>query len=120
MIGAGHMKTSDNKSSFDVTPYNITDSSVKVPDSVIGGFDISDFELRYNPKLSEIEVYGGIKLGSTEEELKDAFGEPSSVTDLDTSKTYYYESTDVYRDYKFTIKEGKVTSIEWQNLVFNE
>lgn len=121
MIGAGQMLTSEDKRSFHVTPYNPTSSSSKVSEAVIGEVSLSYDNTKYDKKLAEIEVYGGIKLTSTMEEVKKVFGEPSSVTEGSTSTTYRYESEETYRNYKFIFdKEGKLSGIAWQNLVFNE
>ncbi|HJJ05838.1 MAG TPA: outer membrane protein assembly factor BamE [Clostridiaceae bacterium] len=121
MIGAGHMVTKDNKSSFSVTPYNNTGSSVNVSEAVIGGVDFDDTDIKYDEKIARIEVYGGIKIGSTKEEVKKVFGEPSSTVELSKSTSCEYKSKETYRSYTFKFdKEGKVTGIEWQNLVLNK
>lgn len=121
MIGAGQMMTTDDKRSFNVTPYNSTNSSIKVSEAVIGGVSLSYDNIQYDEKLAKIELYGGIKLTSTMEEVKEVFGEPSSVTEGTTSTRYSYESEETYRNYNFTFdKEGKLYGISWQNLVFNE
>ena len=121
MIGAGYIQTSENKNSFSVTPYNTTDSSIKVSEAVIGGITLDSYNTQYDEKLAEIEVYGGIKLGSTMDEIKQVFGEPSSSTEGTTSTTYRYESEETYRNYRFTFdEEGKLSGISWQNLVFEE
>lgn len=120
MIGAGRIVNKENKHIFDITPFNTTSSAIKVPDSVIGGVNINYVWAKNDERTTNFEVYGGIKLNSTEEEVKKVFGEPSSSTNTDSSKTYRYESDEVYRNYKFTFnQEGKVTSMSWQNLVFN-
>lgn len=119
MIGAGHMENSNGDTVFSLTPYNPSDSSVKVSESVIGGFDMGYVYAKDDETALNIEVYGGIKLGSTQDEVKEVFGEPTSTTSDLT--TYYYESEEVYRSYKFTFdEEGKVSNITWKNLVFNE
>lgn len=121
MIGAGYMYNSEEKSVFDVTPFNPSDSAVNIQDSFIGGFSLDDYSAKNDARLLTFEVYGGIKLGSTDEEVKKAFGEPSSVTDLEeyARTVYHYNSDEVYRSYKITFgEEGKVISIEWKNLEF--
>ena len=125
LIGAGTIVTSENKRTFNVTPYNPTASSVKVPDSVIGGISISDSNIRYDENLSKFEVYGGIKLGSTIDEVKKVFGEPSwsseGKTTYSSTISYRYYSDETYRDYSFTFnEEGKVSGMSWQNLVYNK
>lgn len=120
MIGAGHMLNSDNKNIFDVTPFNTKGSSIKVSEAVIGGIDLSYVTAKNDSKASDFEVYGGIKLGTSEAKVKEVFGEPSMVTDS-IAKVYRYESEETYRSYKFTFNEnGEVSNIQWQNLVFNK
>lgn len=118
MIGAGNMVNSASKNIFDVTPFNTKSSSIKVADAVIGGIDIDYYYAKNDKKAANFEVYGGIKLGSTKEAVKKAFGEPSS--EIGTN-VYKYESDETYRSYKFTFDdEEKVSEIVWQNLVFNK
>lgn len=121
MIGAGGMRDAENSRVFVLTPFNTTSSAIKVSDSVIGGLDLSDVWAEDDEKAFNIEVYGGLKLGSTEAEVKKVFGEPSNVVEVnDNTTALKYDSDEVYRGFDFTIKDGKVTTIQWQNLVFNE
>ena len=75
MIGAGYIQTADKKTSFYVTPYNTESSAVKVPDTSIGGFDLDEDNLKYDSKLADVEVVGGLKLGSSLDDVKKVFGE---------------------------------------------
>jgi|AKZA01.1.fsa_nt_gi hypothetical protein len=119
LIGAGSMRDSENNSIFSVVPFNPTASSVMLSNAVIGGIELNVFATRYNDKVENIEVYGGVKLGFTEEELKEVFGEPSNINTGDNYSVYRYNSDETYRHYKFRFdEEGKVSSIEWQNIVF--
>lgn len=121
MIGAGSMMNSEDKRIFSVTPFNTNNSPTKVSDAVIGGIDISYSSAKNDDKSANFEVYGGIKLGSTEEEVKKVFGEPTSVYEGSNYKSYKYESDEVYRSYDFRFNaDGKVSDIEWKNLVFNK
>lgn len=126
MIGAGGMMNSEEKAIFDLTPFNTKDSSIKASDAVIAGFELRYVSAKHDERSANFEVYGGLKLGSTEEEVKDIFGEPSSVNEIEsvagepTSKYCTYASDDVYRSYEFVFEEGKVSGIEWKNLVFAE
>ncbi len=117
MIGAGNMVNSNNENIFDVTPFNITSSKIKVSDSVIGGLNLSYVWAKKDKKSADFEVYGGIKLGSTKEEVESAFGKPNSVVN---NNVYKYVSEETYRSYTFTFDdEEKVSDIEWRNIVFN-
>lgn len=120
MIGAGYMQNDENKTVFHVTPFNIESSAIKITDAIIGGFSMGDSYAKNDKRSANFEVYGGIKLGADMEEVKFIFGEPSNTTETTNSVVYRYESSEVYRNYKFTFnKENKVTEISWQNLVFN-
>jgi hypothetical protein len=122
MIGAGYIVNSENKTVFQVVPYNIESSEVKILDAHISGFKLDEYDVKNDSRLADVEIYGGIKLGSTLEELQKVFGTKPSFTHEGTLWTSYdYESDEVYRDFRFRIdKEGKVIYIEWQNLVFND
>lgn len=118
MIGAGNMMNSSNKNIFDVTPFNTKSSTIMISDSVIGGVSINYTWAKDDKKSANFEVYGGIKLGSTKEQVKKVFGEPSTTS---SESTYTYNSDETYRNYKFTFnEEGKVSDIVWKNLVFNK
>lgn len=126
MIGAGRIYDSNKKIVCNLTPYNSTDSEITVADSVIGGVEVGDYQY---DKISEevlaldIEIVGGIKLGSSYDDVKKVFGETDKVYESETLgyKTYTYKSKEIYRSYEFTIdKDGKVSKIRWQNLVFNK
>lgn len=120
MIGAGYMQNDENKTVFHVTPFNIESSAIKITDAIIGGFSMGDSYTKNDERSANFEVYGGIKLGADMEEVKSIFGEPSNTSETTNSVVYRYESSEVYRNYKFTFnKENKVTEISWQNLVFN-
>lgn len=120
-IGVGYMMNSDNENIFNVTPYNNGASTVRLSETVIGGFNLDYVWAKNDERSSGFEVYGGIKLGSAMDEVKAVFGEPASVTEvtvLDKVSVYYeYESDETYRSYKFCFEEGIVTSISWQNMI---
>ncbi len=126
MIGAGRIYDSNKKIVCNLTPYNSTDSEITVADAVIGGVEVGDYQY---DKISDevlaldIEIVGGIKLGSSYDDVKKVFGETDKVYESETLgyKTYTYKSKEIYRSYEFTIdKDGKVSKIRWQNLVFNK
>lgn len=101
----------DNIPKFYVTVYNPTDTDISYADSVIGGF-----KLRNNSATDEVVkeavVYGGIQLGSTQEDVELAFGSPSSTV----GSSYIYRSSDPDKFYKFRFDEnGKVDTIEWRS-----
>lgn len=124
LIGGGSIYDSDNNRVMYVTPYNDTDSTITVEDAVLGGITIGSTRYSYIKDYEfalNAEVYGGIKLGSTKEELVAAFGEPTRTYAMDGTTTYYYNSEETYRNYKFYVDDnGKVSEIYWQNLVYND
>lgn len=121
MIGAGYIQTADKKTSFNVTPYNTESSAVKIPDTSIGGFDLDESNVKYDSKLADVEVVGGLKLGSSLDDVKKVFGETEEIYEGTNYDQYTYKSNEVYRSYKFKFSkdEKKVIGIEWKNLVFN-
>lgn len=70
MIGAGHLENSNKKSVLSVVPYNPGSSAAKIPDTLIGGFSLDSYDLKYESSLADVEIVGGIKLDSTIEEVK--------------------------------------------------
>ena len=101
---------------FNATAYNKDSSTVTVLDSWVGGLHVDTRGVSRDEKVADMEVYGGIKVGSTIEELKSVFGEPDEESSSDDE--YVYESKEVSRYYRFDIKDGKVTGITWMNRTF--
>jgi len=120
MIGAGYIQNAEHKSEFHITPYNDTKEKVLIPETKIGGFYLDGDNLKNDPKLANVEVYGGIKIGSSEEDVKKVFGEPSSKYETTSWTTLSYKSKEVYRNFEFRVKDGKVIYMGWQNLVYND
>ena len=126
VIGAGTMYNENDKRVFSMTPYNATDAEITVKDAVIGGFEAGEVEYAKIPQEVldlNIEVVGGIKFGDSLETVKAVLGEESSQYHADSLgyTSYTFKSKQVYRSYDITIdKEGKVSKIGWQNLVFNK
>lgn len=120
----------NNKDIFKVVPLNSTAETIKYSDAVFGGIELGD--VNYN-KISEetlsfdFEFIGGIKLGSTYDEIVKVFGEPDFKTEIKADEklnrlaytTYTYSSG--YKGFKFIIDEsGKTAKIEWNNYDYNE
>ena len=126
MIGAGAIQNDAGKRVLNLTPYNATTETITVADAVIGGCEVGEYEYSKIPQEVldlNVEVAGGIKLGSTLEDVEKVFGKTEDTyfaEGLGYTK-YTYKSSKVYRSYDFTIdKDGKVAKIYWQNLVFND
>ena len=126
VIGAGTIQNDEGKRVLNLTPYNATSDTITVADAVIGGCEVGDYEYSKVPQEVldlNVEVAGGIKLGSTLADVEKVFGKTEDTyfaESLGYTK-YTYKSKKVYRSYEFTIdKDGKVAKIYWQNLVFND
>ena len=126
LIGAGSIYNSDDKKVLSLTVFNASKEKIKVKDAVIGGFEAGSYEYGniedYVLDLN-LEVVGGIKFGSSLEDVEKVFGKTDNVYEATSLgyKTYTYKSKEVYRSYEFTIdKDGKVSKMRWQNLVFNK
>ncbi|MCR5146835.1 MAG: hypothetical protein K6B70_05785 [Clostridia bacterium] len=121
LIGGGAILNSEGKTVFDVTPVNVTKEKIKGADGQIGSFSIdqSDFE-----KLSgDVEIYGGITIGTSIEDIEAVFGKPSTKTDATeyAGPTYTYNAKARYRSFTFRFdKDGKLNSLRWQNYTFDK
>lgn len=119
MIGTIYMENEAGESIFDITPFNDGKSTVELSEAFIGGIRLDEHDAKDDERAADFEVYGGIKLGSTMDEVKAVFGEPTNLTERETYTVYRYESDETYRKYTFTFnEEGKVKTIEWMNLVY--
>ena len=125
LIGGGTIYNSSDKRVMSMTPFNTTSEAITVKDAVIGGLEVGEYEYdKISAEVLElnVEVVGGIKLGSTLKDIEKVFGKTTDTYYADSLgyTTYTYKSSEVYRSYEFTIgKDGKVSKIRWQNLVFN-
>ena len=121
LIGGGAILNSDSKTVFDVTPVNVTSEKIKGADGKIGSFSIDKSEAE---KLSgDVEIYGGITIGTSIEDIEAIFGEPKTKTDATeyAGPTYTYSANASYRSFTFRFdKEGKLDSFRWQNYTFNK
>lgn len=98
MVGAGDMRNSEDTEIFSVTPFDTKSSVIKLSDAVIGGLKLDDVWANRDGKSVNFEVYGGLRLGSTQKEVEKVFGKPSSTVELDTVKSYTYSSDGAYRE----------------------
>ena len=109
---------------------NDTDSTIDYKDAVIGGFEVGDINygrLSSDTLALNIEIVGGIKLGSSYEDLVKVFGEEDFKYEAEANEklkmpsytTYKYSSG--YKGFEFTIDDsGKVSKIHWNNYNYNE
>jgi hypothetical protein len=120
LIGAGYLSNKTDNTSFDIMPYNDGDEGVKFPESKVGKVTVSQStDLAKNAILEKITFYGDIHLGSTEEEVLSAFGEPSEKTEQTDYKknpyTQYEFRGSVYQKFEIQVQDGKVIEISWTN-----
>jgi len=120
MIGGGTVSNSDKGTSISITPYNDGKESVKFPDAKLGKITIAKSAIASaQAEYEKMEVYGGIHLGSTREDVIKAFGEPTSSRTSEDYKGNEYESIEfqdkTWKEFVFRIEDGKVTEIVWTN-----
>lgn len=121
---------SDNKEICKFVPLNSTDSTITVKDSVIGGFEVG--EINYNKISNEtlsynIEIVGGIKLGSSYDDIVRVFGKEDTKYESKTDEKYnmpsytVYDYSSGYKGFSFTIDDsGKLSKIEWNDYNYDE
>ena len=122
------MKNSDGKTVFQIKALNTGSEKVKYAEAELGGFTIGSFntsEIAEETLALNIEVYGGLKLGGSYDDIVNALGEPDFLFDHEGSdllpayKTYKYSSG--YRGYEFIVDDGgKISQISWNNYDYNE
>lgn len=122
------MKNADGKTLFQVKALNTGTSKVKYAEAELGGFTVGSYntsKIEAETLALNIEVYGGIKLGGTYEDIVKAFGEPEFSHKNEKSDllpeymTYKYSSG--YRGYEFIVDDGgKISQISWNNYDYNE
>ena len=122
------MKNADGKTLFQVKALNTGTSKVKYAEAELGGFAVGSYntsKIEAETLALNIEVYGGIKLGGTYEDIVKAFGEPefshkNEKSDLLPEYTTYKYSSG-YRGYEFIVDDGgKISQISWNNYNYNE
>lgn len=120
---------SDNKEVCKFVALNSTDNTIKYSDAVIGGFEVGDInfsKLSSETLALNIEVAGGLKLGSSYEDIVKVFGEPHFKNEFKADEKYkrpaytVYTYSKGYKGYKFIVDDsGKVSQIEWTNYSYN-
>lgn len=119
LITGDGMLNSDNSTCFYCTPFNSSKETVKGADATIGGFSIDDYNMKkFN---GTIEITNGITIGTSLDDIVAVFGEPTSKTDATeySGPTYSYSVSGQYKSFTFRFdKENKVTSIRWQDFIF--
>lgn len=115
MIGGGTLTNSKKGSYMSITPYNDGGETVKFADAKLGKVNIRKSSISsVQEELASMEFYGGIHLGSTLEELKAAFGEPTDSHDYSSYEQYEYQDK-TFKKFEFQIEDGVITEITWTN-----
>ena len=120
LIGGGGVLDSKNNTVFNITPYNNGQSKVKASETVIGGFSLNQYGYKY--LSGNIEICNGITIGTSLEDIKAVFGEPTSKTEATaySGPTYTYDTKTRYMQFVFKFdKDEKVETISWQNFNLN-
>lgn len=117
-LSGGFFKDSTTGSTiFSVIPINNTDETIKCSDANIGGFRIEEYY--YKDYQGTIEINEGITIGSTLDELIEAFGDP---TEKDMRENYknlgmlYKYKVGLFQYFEFEIDKetNKVKVISWR------
>lgn len=125
LIGGGTIYNSNDKRVINVTPYNSSSEEITAKDAEIGGFEVGSYDydsIEQEALDLNISVVGGIKLGSSYQDVKSVFGETDNTYFAESLgyTVYTYKSDKVYRSYEITVdKNDKVCKIKWQNLEYN-
>jgi len=122
LIGGNNVLNTDNKTVLSVTPFNGTKTKVKSADASIGGVYISKYN--YESLDGKVEITNGITIGTSIEDVKAVFGQPTDITEPTTEyygPTYSYEVTGEYKSFIFGFdKDGKVETIRWTCYIMEE
>ena len=116
LIGRCSVLDSKNKEVLQITPYNNSESKIKASEAVIGGFNLTKYD--YENFSGTIEICNGITIGTSLEDVKAVFGEPTKITEATAynGPTYVYDAKSNYMEFVFAFsKEGKVERINWSN-----
>jgi hypothetical protein len=120
----------DGKEVVDFVALNDTDDTIKYQDAVIGGFEVGEYntsKVSEETKAANIEIVGGIKLGSTVDDIHRVFGDEDFKHEYEGNEqlkmpkytTYKYSSG--YKGFEFIVDDsGKVSQISWHNYNYNE
>ena len=122
------MKNADGKTLFQVKALNTGTSKVKYAEAELGGFTVGSYntsKIEAETLALNIEVYGGIKLGGTYDDIVKAFGEPEFSHKSEKSELLpeymVYKYSSGYRGFEFIVDDGgKISQISWNNYDYNE
>lgn len=126
----------NSESVCDFVPINVGKSTITVANANIGGFFVGDvnFNLISKEILNlNIEIYGGIKLGSSYKDIEKVFGEPDEKKEYKVGDESFKENKEVtlaytrykyssgYKSFSFIVDAtDKVSGIGWTNYSFDD
>lgn len=117
-IGGAYFRAESNsRTVFSVVPVNNSEDSVECAEASIGGFNVENYY--YKDYDGKIEVAGGISIGSSVDDLLNAYGDPTEKdmrADYDNLGILYRYKVGLYQYFEFEIdkKEQKVIQITWR------
>ena len=120
MFGGGSLYNKDSETSLNFTPYNDDTEDVKLPSAKLGKVTVSHTGNSTKDAIYESwTFYGGIHLGSTEDELLEQFGNPYDKKEAedyngDPNTKYDFRGSTIQK-FEFTVKEGVVSEMSWTN-----
>ncbi|MBE6158049.1 MAG: hypothetical protein E7160_04575 [Firmicutes bacterium] len=129
-LSAYTVVNSSNQEVCEFIPLNVSDKTITVKDAVIGGFEVGEnnySKIKEETLALNIEVVGGIKLGSTYDDIKNVLGKEDFKHETAADPTFNmpafttYKYSYGYKGYEFIVDDsGKVSQIHWNNYDFDE
>lgn len=127
---AQYVVDSNEKEICEFVPLNDTDNKITVADAVIGGFEVGTYnykKIAQETLAYDIEIYGGIKLGSSYDDMVRVFGEPEFKYEAQANEQLKMEAYTTYKYYKgykafeFIVDDsGKISEIKWNNYDYKD
>lgn len=122
------MKNAAGTTVFQMKALNTGSEKVKYAEAELGGFTVGSYntsEIAEETLSLNIEVYGGLKLGGSYEDIVNALGEPDFSFEHEASGLLpaymIYKYSSGYRGYEFIVDDGgKISQISWNDYDYNE
>jgi len=104
---------------FSIIPANSTDETIKCTEASVGGFSLEEYY--YKNYSGKIEIVEGITIGSSLDELVEAFGEPTEIDKRDNYENLgilYKYRAGLFQYFEFEIDKStnKINTISWRCL----
>ncbi|MCQ2570892.1 MAG: outer membrane protein assembly factor BamE [Candidatus Saccharibacteria bacterium] len=116
LIGASQLTNKSVSTGISFTPYNDGTKEVAVKDAKLGSVTVrAGYSESDKKAIEKITFNGGLHIGSTREQVVKVFGAPTKTNSYDNNYEYIEYTSSTYKYYKFTIKDGVVSEITWEN-----